>query len=187
MKLHTHAIYQRGKLHAQNSCHTEDDGTIRANFTTLTGQEYCDEKNAGRAPDEPEYEFLPWDEVMPMIEAAQDDEYLTGWTEITKEQWWDALEVLPPENWRTVAGVEIFRMCEYLTGNITGHYARLEDRHFVANLRNTTPYAEIAEQIARICRECTCNREQPIDSPVPNFCSLHDGDYSSWLAFNNID
>jgi hypothetical protein len=187
MKHHTHAIYQRGKTHAQNSCHTEDDGTIRANFTTLTGQEYCDEKNAGRAPDEPEYELMTWDEAMPLIEAASEAEYCTGWEEIEKQVWWDALEVLPPEKWRTVAGVEIFRMCEYLSGNITAHYARLEDRYFSRNCRNTVPYADIAAEIADICRRCTCNREQPIDSPVPNFCQMHDGDYGSWLVSNNID
>lgn len=32
---------------------------------------------------------------------------------------------------------------------------------------------------------CTCGRES--DGPVPNYCPEHDGEYSSFLAFNNCD
>jgi hypothetical protein len=32
---------------------------------------------------------------------------------------------------------------------------------------------------------CECDRE--VTGPVPNYCRIHDGDYSSWLASNNID
>lgn len=147
MKYHTHAIYQRGKDHIQNSAHTAPDGTLWAAYTEITAEQYCAEKNAAKAPEEPEYEIMPFDEAMPLIEAAQRAKYERDWTEITKQEWWDALEVLPPQKWRTVAGVEIFRMCEYLTGTITAHYARLDDRYFVANRCASTSYEEIAAQI----------------------------------------
>jgi hypothetical protein len=182
MKHHTHAIYQRGKAHAQNSCNTEDDGTIRANFTTLTGQEYCDEKNAGRAPDEPEYELMTWDKAMPLIHAAQEAAYVTGWKEISKQAWWDALEVLPPEKHGTVAGVELFRMCEYLTGNITAHFARLEDRYFVRNCRTTEKPETLAAEIAEFCAT-----PPETGYSLPQYNPQEDGEYSAWLVSNNID
>jgi hypothetical protein len=46
--------------------------------------------------------------------------------------------------------------------------------------------------IAEICKRndlkdprCECDRE--VTGPVPNYCRIHDGDYSSWLALHNID
>lgn len=153
MKYHTHAIYQRGEDHIQNSAHTADDGTLWAAYTEITAAEYCAQKNAEREPGEPEYEVIPFDEAMPLIEAAQRAKYLSDWKEITEEEWNDALEVLPPENWRTVAGVEIFRMMEYLTGTITGHYARLGERYFVANRCAKTRYDDIATEVYKASQE----------------------------------
>ena len=58
--------------------------------------------------------------------------------EITKEEWWEALEVLPPESWQHSGGGESFVMMEYYSGRITSIYVRLGDRyctfHDVANL-----------------------------------------------------
>ena len=51
--------------------------------------------------------------------------------EITKEQWWDALEVLPPMAWHTADEVERFLMSEFTTGSFTNQYARLGERYFV--------------------------------------------------------
>lgn len=34
---------------------------------------------------------------------------------------------------------------------------------------------------------CTCHMDQDPMSPVPNYCPIHDGDYSSFLASNNCD
>ena len=41
------------------------------------------------------------------------------WTLIPEKEFMTALEVLPPEKWKTVNSVEIFRMCEYLYSDIT--------------------------------------------------------------------
>ena len=58
--------------------------------------------------------------------------------EITEEQWWDALECLPPESWQNSGGGESFVMMEYYSGRITSIYVRLGKRyctfHDVANL-----------------------------------------------------
>jgi hypothetical protein len=149
MKHLTHAIYQRGADRIQNTAYIADDGSLWASYQVITADQYCAEKNASKAPDEPDFEILPIDEAMTLVDAAQRAKYLRDWAEITEEEWRDALEVLPPEKWRTVAGVEIFRMSEYLTGNITAHYARLGESHFVANRCANMSYEDIAAEVSK--------------------------------------
>lgn len=145
----THAILQRGKLYFHTTAHTTRAGTLIAAYTDQQNAwEYLTEKNVERAEGEPPFELLPMDEACELVESAQAAEYIGDWKEITAEEWQDALEVLPPEKWRNVHGVEIFRMMEYLTGNITGHYARLGERYFCANRRTTAEYADLAAEVA---------------------------------------
>lgn len=58
--------------------------------------------------------------------------------EITRAEWWEALECLPPESWQNTGSGESFVMMEYYSGRITSIYVRLCDRYFtfrdVANL-----------------------------------------------------
>ena len=72
--------------------------------------------------------------------------------EISEDKYDDALGVLPPEYWRTFDGVNIFRMMEYLTGNITAHYARYERRYFCANRRTSTAYRDIAKEVKELSK-----------------------------------
>lgn len=58
-------------------------------------------------------------------DARQRELFLTGPKQISRADYWDALEVLPPENWQRDRIFEHFRMMEYTTGNITTQYARL--------------------------------------------------------------
>ena len=140
-------IYKPGEHNIQSTTHVDKDGVERVNFT---GGKTLDEYMAAKAGQG--FEVMPYDMAAPMMEAAQLAEYCKPWQEITKEQWWDMLEVLPPEKWQTVNGVEIFRICEYTSGTITGHYARLGDRYFSANRDIRTDYADIAGEIASLCR-----------------------------------
>ena len=64
------------------------------------------------------YEIMRLDE----FERREKEKYLAPARQITKEQWWDALEVLPPEDWRPHSSPETFRMCEYYTGSMTNQY-----------------------------------------------------------------
>ena len=48
---------------------------------------------------------------------------VTDTSEITEKEYWEALEVLPPEHWVRGDGFEHFRMCEYWSGTITQQYA----------------------------------------------------------------
>jgi len=53
--------------------------------------------------------------------------YTTKFREITEEQWYDALECLPPENWYWInEDVNIFTMCEYYTGTVSGRYLKIK-------------------------------------------------------------
>lgn len=54
---------------------------------------------------------------------------------ISKEDWWEMFEILPPMNWcRQQEGLEIFFMSEFFSGNITSEYARDGDNYFTKNV-----------------------------------------------------
>ena len=143
-------IYKPGERHIESTTYIcSDTGVERVQYT---GGRTLAEYMADMAELNPDLRVMFYDEAAPMIEAAQVAEYCKPWQEITKEQWWDMLEVLPPEKWQKVAGVEIFRMSEYTSGTVTGHYARLGDRYFSANRDIRTDYADIAGEIASLCR-----------------------------------
>lgn len=56
--------------------------------------------------------------------------YLKPASEIDKERFYEMLEVLPPESWRTDEnGVNSFRMCEYTSGSITASLARYKGKY----------------------------------------------------------
>lgn len=140
-------IYKPGDRNIESTTYVCADGVERVQYTGgKTLEEYMADK-VGHG-----FEVIPYDVAAPMLEAAQIAEYCKPWREITKEQWWDMLGVLPPEKWQTVSGVEIFRMSEYTSGTVTGHYARLGDRYFSANRDIRTDYADIAGEIASLCR-----------------------------------
>lgn len=134
-------IYKRGETHLQ---------------TTITNG-YCDYTD-GKRPEAyldelgPGFVCVPFDQALELIERAENVKYLNKpWKEIDEDQWEDWLCVLPPEKWQTVNGVNIFRISERLTGDITRHCARHNNRYFTANCRTTEPYALIAAQIKTIC------------------------------------
>jgi hypothetical protein len=66
-------------------------------------------------------------------------------------------------------------------------------RHFPITLIGDPDHAEKqAELVKRITKlrkvkDPRCQCDAPCNGPVPPYCPLHDGDYSSWLASNNID
>ncbi len=50
--------------------------------------------------------------------------------EITHEDFWYYLEVLPPQAWVRLRGSESFHMSEFQTGDITTHLVRIGHRYF---------------------------------------------------------
>jgi hypothetical protein len=94
---------------------------------------------------------LRLDDAVKFVNAAQDDMFLSDWKEITEEDFHTALNCLPPENFRRVNGVVIFRMSEYYTSNITAHYAALGEKCYKGYFRTNSPtYDEHAKKISEL-------------------------------------
>ena len=62
------------------------------------------------------------------------DEFVAGMisdpVEITKERFWEMLEILPPCRWSKHRAMEMFHVSERLTHNLVSWFARLGDRYF---------------------------------------------------------
>jgi len=68
---------------------------------------------------------ISWDEYF----AAERAVYMTGPSAVTKEDYHEALNCLPPDNWERADSVERFTMCERLTGTLTACYAQQDDNY----------------------------------------------------------
>lgn len=73
--------------------------------------------------------------------------YLRGlqgeWVEITEEQWWDALECLPPMRWTRNGDKEFFFISEAYTQDIHSCYVRVGTRYYTARRSIRTPDDEL--------------------------------------------
>ena len=139
-------MYRDGSTNIETTVYRDDAGVERCAYTfpypagvDKTVTEYLAE-NPGAV-------YMSFDEALDKISAAEQSKYIKPWMEITEDQWTDALEVLPPEKWQTVNGVELFRMSERPTGDITAHYARIGGRYFTANRRTSDKYEKLAQEV----------------------------------------
>lgn len=68
--------------------------------------------------------------------------------EITEEQFFERLEVLPPRNWYRGEYWEAFQLCEFLYGDVTQHVIRVGDRYFTSNrsIKNN-PYLRLRADV----------------------------------------
>ncbi len=71
-------------------------------------------------------------ELMGMIEARTLG-LITAPAEETCEQFWDALECLPPSKYGTVDGVEMFHVCERIEADLVAWHAQVGGRFFTRN------------------------------------------------------
>lgn len=55
------------------------------------------------------------------------------------------------------------------------------------NPGDVKPVIEEAANVVPFRSGCTCHMDQDPTCPVPNYCPIHDGDYSSFLVSNNCD
>ena len=95
------------------------------------------------------------------IDAAATARFKRDVSEITAEKFDDALNVLPPVGWTTVAGVESFRMSERVWGDFTDIYARLGGRTFILTDSIRTPAADIAARVAAFAASNPHSRSEP--------------------------
>lgn len=156
-------VWRQGSTSVQCLVYTDAQGAERCEFTAhhgkdgkdggnMTVPEYLALKNGSeREPGEQDCIVIPWNELSSRIIALEDQKFVTPWTEISEDKWDEMLNVLPPEKWQTVGGVNIFRMCEYYTSNITMHYARCGGRFFSRQCRTSIPYETLAFAVRALC------------------------------------
>jgi hypothetical protein len=65
----------------------------------------------------------------------------------TEEQFWEALECLPPVDWVRKGGGESFKMAERLSGCMTRIYARSGDRYWSFTDVDTLPHRDIMVKV----------------------------------------
>lgn len=90
----------------------------------------------------PAAQLMGWQEY----NRHHDTYWTTDPVEIDKAAFWDALECLPPVDWKTTAEGEVFKMSERLSGSITGIYCRIGSRFFCFNADIRTPHAAALEK-----------------------------------------
>jgi hypothetical protein len=141
-------IYQAGKINIETACLAGEGETLKSPYSGELFDALLAELNNKRQAGTPAFQIMPLEEAMPLMEEAQRAKYCSDWQEITEEEWYENLEVLPPEKWETVSGVNIFRLREYCIGNITAHFAKLDGKFFTRNCLTSETYEELAEQVA---------------------------------------
>lgn len=75
-----------------------------------------------------------WDELYKKRAQFQREKYLKPAERITEEQYFNALEALPPINWQHGGAFEHFRFMELLTDNITTQFAKMGDKCISKNI-----------------------------------------------------
>lgn len=66
---------------------------------------------------------------------AMEDHHKTPVKEIDEDIFYDAMYVLPPENWNRITDGSYFQMCEYIICNITRYYVSYKGQYYCFNDR----------------------------------------------------
>ncbi len=67
---------------------------------------------------------------------------------ISKDEYMEKLEMLPPLDWQFSAGYSSFKMMEMYSGNITDIYVKLGDEHFKLRDHVTLPHSQIMTRVS---------------------------------------
>ena len=105
------AFYEPGKTHLY-SLAVYQDGEWRTQYD----RETLDEVRAARGE---HMQLVPFNEACRMIDDAQMAAYCHAPVEITREQFWEMLEVLPPCKWERSEACEAFYVSEALGQTFT--------------------------------------------------------------------
>ena len=135
----TTVLYKPGETKIYTQIATKDNGDQVCGYSGDPVKPFLDDG----------YIIADLDDVLPMLEQAQKSQLCKPWVEITAEQWEDALECLPPQNWQREKGREMFTMLERTCGNISEHYARIESRYFSANRDISEEYGKLYNEIKK--------------------------------------
>lgn len=89
---------------------------------------------------------LSEDEFNGLVEEHEDG-LVTDPHPETEEDWFYALNVLPPCRWRHCQGVELFHVSELITGSLASWHARLGERCFAFVDRYNTDIEVLAAKV----------------------------------------
>ena len=90
---------------------------------------------------------IPFSEALKIIEKTENERLVKPWKKTTKEHFWEMLEVLPPLKWGQYNNVEMFAMSEFLTSDLTSHYAKYKNKYYVALRRIGVPAAKLSLEL----------------------------------------
>lgn len=79
----------------------------------------------------------------------------------TRQQYQQALEMLPPEKWRSGPRSESFMMSEFIVSRITRTYVRIESRYFTFRDCHTLTHEDIVSKATRSVQSTDPVTSQP--------------------------
>jgi hypothetical protein len=128
----THIFYSAKTNDIIDTCTDENPPRSHVNGHTL-------EEIRTRYPDAV---IMEWEKAQKIM----DDRNCLPVREITEEQWYEMLEVLPPEGWKNDDNGESFKMMERWSGIITDIYARIGTRYLTLRDSAYTKHDEIMKR-----------------------------------------
>lgn len=134
------AFYEAGKTHLY-SIAVLRNGTYRTQYDNET---LDDLRAQGRST----MALLPFDDACKLIDDAQMAVYCHAPVEITREQFHDMLEVLPPCKWSRSKTYEAFYVSEALAGDIHAWHVRIGSRYWALNRSRTRSPDSIISEVA---------------------------------------
>ena len=78
------------------------------------------------------------------------NEYRKEQSEITKDRYWEMLEILPPCRWFQGRTVEYFHVSERLLENLVSWFAQVDDRYFEFTDSDSIPHTQLLNRIYAI-------------------------------------
>ena len=132
-------LYEPGETHLQ---------TIF--YNTEGGKELCPyskKRKEDLMAAAPHMKYMTVEAAMKEIEKAREEKYIQPWQEISKDDFHEMLNILPPMHWQRYERWEALRISEFTAGNITGTYVRVDGKYYRANRRVTTTYPNMLAEI----------------------------------------
>ena len=88
------------------------------------------------------------DAELTMLNDARMESLISEPVEESEQEYWYALEVMPPAKWGRINGVEMFHISERIEGDIVAWHAQIGTRYFACNDRASTDRAKLAARFA---------------------------------------
>lgn len=92
----------------------------------------------------PDVQVMEANDAVDAIEDGLIDDEVT---EITEQQFIEALEAMPPMKWKRYSDAESFMMVERLYGSVTSIYVRVGDRYYTFHDRCSVSHDDIVRKV----------------------------------------